>query len=391
MPEPVPAAVLEVFAALRRAGFDAWLVGGCVRDRLRGAPLKDWDVATSADTSAILESIPRAIPIGGVHGTAMVATAAGPVELTPLRANSLAGDLARRDFTINALALDPLRAQLFDPCGGQRDLERGVLRACGEARRRLDEDPLRALRAARLVAELALRPDDELRATLPAFAPALARVAAERVRAELDRLLAAPLAARGVTLLRETGLEAVLFPFASADAAILIERLPAGDDLRLSAWLRGTRSAALLARWRFPKQRAAEVERVLLLHPVDASLRTNEAAVRRLRKRSRGAKILERALTLRRAELGGGDDASEAHAALDALAAAIARVRHHPLRVSDLALNGREVGAVLGIPPGPRIGQALRFLAECVLEDPARNNPENLRALLREWKPEDKR
>ena len=386
----IPAAVLEVHSALARAGHGAWFVGGCVRDALRGARVHDWDLCVDAPAAALLAALPRAIPIGGAHGTLMVPTRDGPVDVTPLRAPELARDLARRDFTVNALAFEPARAELHDPCGGERDLARGVLRACGDARARLSDDPLRALRAARLAAELALAPDAELRATLPAFARALeTRVAAERVRAELDRLLESERAAHGIALLRETKLEAALWNGARADAAAVIAQLPnagAQDetprapstpahnngnaqttraqkketaqthdaartddnmqtapspthadaqsahahetahavtvtdadalplrDLRLAAWLRGVNAQAALARWRFPKRRARDVERVLLLHPVDSVRADDSTAVRKLRKRARRDALLDAAFALRRAELlsyGAGPDAS---------------------------------------------------------------------------------
>lgn len=428
MSKHVPEAVLELLQTLRRAGHEAWLVGGCVRSLLGAGEVTDWDITTSADVHALQACLPRAIPLGGVHHTHLAPTSCGPVDITPYRpyrpyrparegtgsgtgkarthadapANTTAPadtvetarpsarlleDLGRRDFTINAMAFDPFDDFLLDPMDGLADLSCGVLRTPGDPTERLAEDPLRALRAARLAAELQMTPDPALEKALPAFAGRLAQCAAERLRAEVERLLAQPSAAVGVALLRRSGLEAALFPGARADCEALVERLPAKVDLRLCAWLRGTRSQALLARLRIPAARAREIERVLALHPVEALFSGSLVSARRIRRRARSPEVLENALRLRRAE----SDAPEVHAALDELCVALEQVENDPLERSSLALNGHEVAAALGAGPGPQVGRALRFLAERVLQDPTLNRPPALRELLRAWRQNEDR
>jgi len=232
-----PAAVLQLLQRLQQDGHQAALVGGCVRDLLRGAPVRDWDIATSARPERSLALFPRAVPIGLRHGTIMAPCAAGPVDVTPFRGANLAEDLARRDFTINAMAWDPLRNAWHDPHGGRADLAAQTLRAAGRAEERLAEDPLRALRAARLLAALHLRIAPALRDALPGAAGALLQVAPERIRSELERLLLTAQAGRGMALLRQSGLEAALLPGVRADAAGLVALLPADLELRLAAWL----------------------------------------------------------------------------------------------------------------------------------------------------------
>ncbi|NNL67506.1 MAG: CCA tRNA nucleotidyltransferase, partial [Myxococcales bacterium] len=163
----VPAAVRRILAALAAAGHPSVLVGGCVRDLLQGRPVHDFDVATPAPPEVVLERFARAVPIGLRHGTVMIPTEAGPVDVTTFRAapgaapassadEALSRDLGLRDFTVNALAfrLDP--PELIDRHGGLSDLAADRLRAVGSAEARLAEDPLRALRAARLLAERGL-------------------------------------------------------------------------------------------------------------------------------------------------------------------------------------------------------------------------------------------
>ena len=383
----IPGAVREVVRTLQAAGYRAVLVGGCVRDALQGNATRDYDVATSAPVEASLRLFPRAVPIGLRFGTILVPTSAGPVDVTRFRGPDLAADLARRDFTLNALALDPQTGELLDPHGGARDLSERRLRAVGSAAERLREDPLRALRAARLVGELSLQPDPALREALPRVAPDLARVAAERIWAELSRLLQAPGVRAGLELLRRSGLEEVLAPGIQPDAAQVVALLPEDLTLRLAGWLRGANAARSLARLRAPRHRAQEVERLLALHPVDRATALQPPAVRRLLRRARGEQSVQALFALRRAEL----DAAEAGASdparkrLAELAALLEDVRGGALERSALALCGDQVMEILGVGPGRQVGRALEHLVQVVLEDPTRNEAEALRRELLAW------
>jgi tRNA nucleotidyltransferase (CCA-adding enzyme) len=390
-PVSVPEAVRRVLAALADAGFEAVLVGGCVRDLELGRPVTDWDVATAAPPATVLALFPRSVPIGLRHGTVMVPSAAGPIDVTTFRGADLAADLARRDFTVNAMALALAPPAHLDPEGGLADLRAGRLRAVRAARERLQEDPLRALRAARLVAELGLEPDAELEAALPEAAPKLRKVAAERIRAELERLVVAPFAERALWLLRQTGLEAALFgaPLA-ADAPRVMAALPADPSLRLAAWLRGRDAGALLGRLRFPRQRIGEVSLWVRLHPVDADRDLTDLGRLVLRVGPAG---LEALLALRRAELAAGDlpagEAAQARARLDTLAGALERLVRTGILADGrprLAVGGAEVMAWLGCGPGPEVGRALRFLTYRVLENPDLNRLEILQDLLSRWR-----
>jgi tRNA nucleotidyltransferase (CCA-adding enzyme) len=391
-PENVPASVRAILATLAAAGHRAHLVGGCVRGWLRGEPVHDFDVATDARPERVLVLFPRAVPIGLRHGTVMVPTRAGPVDVTSTRPGTdLEDDLARRDFTVNAMAFDPLAPRFVDPWGGRADLAAGRLRCVGSAADRLREDPLRALRAARFAATLGLDPDAELEAALPACAAALEAVAPERVRRELETLLAGARAGHGVAILRRTGLEARLVPDAPGDAARVLDALPSDTDLRWTAWLRGTRAEAILARLRVPRRSAERVLRLLGLHPVDAHADPGSpVSVRRVLSRA-GDDGVAALLALREAELA-ADAAPEAPAreSLAALRAAFEREHARKdlaLHRLDLALDGSAVMAILGCRPGPAVGRALRFLTERVLEDPALNTPDRLRELLLERRP----
>ena len=201
----MPEIVGQVLTALEGAGYEAWCVGGCVRDTLLGRHPGDWDVTTNAlpeETMAVFGD--RAFPTGLQHGTVTVRVAHQTVEITTYRVDgeyhdhrrpdhvtftrSLEEDLARRDFTVNAMALD-LRGNLRDPFGGRKDLERGVLRCVGDPDRRFEEDALRILRGLRFAAVLGFSVDPATGVSIHRHGELLRDIAAERIQVELFKLL----------------------------------------------------------------------------------------------------------------------------------------------------------------------------------------------------------
>lgn len=210
----IPEHAAQVLSALEGAGFGAWCVGGCVRDSLLGRTPQDWDVTTAAVPERVLAIFgDRAVPTGLTHGTVTVRTAGGVVEVTTLRrdgtyrdhrrpqsvtfTDSLEEDLCRRDFTVNAMALD-LRGELADPLGGRADLDAGLLRCVGEPDRRFREDALRILRGVRFAAALGFAVEQETDRSLRANRALLTQIAPERIWAELKGLLTAPGAAEAL-------------------------------------------------------------------------------------------------------------------------------------------------------------------------------------------------
>lgn len=201
----IPEHVREILKTLETAEHEAWCVGGCVRDTLSGRTPEDWDVTTSALPEEMLAAFgARALPTGLKHGTVTVRTAAGAVEVTTYRIDgdyrdhrhpesvtftrSLEEDLARRDFTVNAMALG-LGGELRDPFGGRRDLEQGLLRCVGDPDRRFQEDALRILRGLRFAAVLGLELQRETAASMEKNRALLGKIAPERIQMELVKLL----------------------------------------------------------------------------------------------------------------------------------------------------------------------------------------------------------
>lgn len=227
----VPADVRRFARVLIDAGYGAWLVGGAVRNLMLGRRPGgdwDWDIATGAPPDRVQRLYRRTIPTGIRHGTVTVLFADRRFEVTTFRTDSrysdgrrpdsvrFAGtideDLARRDFTINAIAIDLAAGALRDPHGGRADLAARRLRTVGSARERFAEDGLRPFRGCRLAAELNLTVDADTVRAMRAAVPTARRVAAERVCEELRRLLAAPAPSVGLHLLERAGLMELCFP-----------------------------------------------------------------------------------------------------------------------------------------------------------------------------------
>lgn len=395
-PATLPAAVLAIASRLESEGFEAWLVGEPLARLARGLAPAAFELATTAVPEQMLALFSHGVPTHPERGVVTVPTGAAPVDLTSLRwGGRVEDDLAHRDFTVLAMAWAPVREELRDPWGGREDLRAGRLRAVGDAVARLHEDPLRLLRAARLAAEWSLEADRALEEAMRAVAPALTVVPAVRLRSELVRLLLAPDPARGLELLRRTGVEQRLVRDVRPDAARLVAALPARLELRLAAWLRGARARGLLKRLRFGLERSRRVERILEHHPLDERVApTRDRSVLRLL-RQLGADdvtgLLEmRAWELADAERSGppGSDGAAARKDLEAVRHAIDRVRESRSRSTErtrLAVGGEQVMEWLGWGPGPRVGRALRFASDWVAADPSRNHPERIREALLAW------
>ena len=332
---------------------------------------------------------PRVIPTGIEHGTVTVVVKGRHLEVTTFRSESgyvdgrrpqkvefhtdIEADLARRDFTINAMAFDPQKGELVDPFGGRADLAQKVVRCVRSALERFGEDGLRALRAVRFatVLEFEIEP-----ATFAAIAPTIGvfkKVAVERMREEFQKILMHQSAARGLALLSDSGLAAAFVPEANAQLFEAVGRAPADLEVRLSVLLDFAPDAsAVAARLKFPSKTINQV-RHLTAHKRLPPASATDAELRRWLARV-GLDAFAAVLELARA-LGRED------AALSARLAAIAAAKP-PLTARELALDGRAIMQALGVGPSPAVGIATRKLLEAVLDNPEANTPEKLRALL---------
>jgi poly(A) polymerase len=238
---------LEIIAGLRRRNHQAYLAGGCVRDRLLGREPQDYDVATDASPDENLADFPGAIAVGASFGVILVRKDGADVELATFRADhhyrdgrrpekvtftsSPEQDVKRRDFTINGLLFDPARNKVLDYVGGQADLDARLIRAIGDASERFNEDKLRMLRAVRFAARLGFEIEAATMRAIQQHAPEVQSISAERIRDELNRILTEGGARRGFELLDESGLLEPILPEIAAMKGVeqSPEHHPEGD------------------------------------------------------------------------------------------------------------------------------------------------------------------
>lgn len=222
----IPLSARKVLARLHELGYEAYVVGGCVRDSLTGAVPEDWDITTSASPQEITGAFSRTIDTGIQHGTVTVRMDGESLEVTTYRidgqyadhrhpdqvqfTSSLEEDLKRRDFTINAMAYNE-EDGLIDLFGGRQDLEAGIVRCVGDASERFTEDALRIFRAVRFCAKLGFVLDKETRCAAQKLAPSLKYISAERIRTELEKLLMSP-HPEMIRLAFELGITRVILP-----------------------------------------------------------------------------------------------------------------------------------------------------------------------------------
>lgn len=380
---PVPAAVREILRTLEAAGHETWCVGGAIRDALVGDPQQDVDLATSAPPEVVRRLFRRTVPVGIEHGTVGVLDAGGVLhEVTTFRADvqtdgrhatvafgvSLEEDLARRDFTINAIAWHPERQAWCDPFGGREDLARGVVRAVGDAATRFREDRLRILRALRFAARFDFTIDPATWAAAVAQGADTGHLSAERVREEWWK---------GMRTARDPSALWALWQASGVAAVWLPELAPSPPAEGGAPPDAGADPLLLLARWRAPvephlrrlKCSGAEIARGRAIdrgpaRPVDASPR----AVRRWMAEVGGA--ADDLAVLAGWRGGDGDAWSHEMAAVRARGEATSR--------AELAVTGNDLIAAGLATPGPALGLLLDRLLARVLEEPALNQRERL-------------
>jgi tRNA nucleotidyltransferase (CCA-adding enzyme) len=417
----LPPAIVKVLRTLGEAGHRSWIVGGAVRDLLLHRPREanDFDVATPATPREVTALFRKVVPTGAEHGTVTVVESGHAIEVTTFRGEGayrdgrrpesvifhtdLEADLSRRDFTMNALAWDPLAPEFRDPFDGRADMARRIVRAVGEPADRFGEDGLRAMRAVRFAAQLGFGLHPRTRAAIPRALDVVRKVSVERVSDELARLVAAEHAEKGIALMRATGLLETVLPAlarlprpALDHAAAVLRRVPADPVLRFAALLHPLapdEAERILVVLRQPRRVSHAVADLLRAHACraagsPATLPASRTEVRRWLSRV-GLDRAEAVLSLADAEARSlaPSRSGRARREVRALRKALAELQKSPppLSTQDLALDGLAVMAILGAGPGPHVGEALRHLLDRVLEDPSLNDRGPLERELRAW------
>ena len=437
----IPAHALTVMERLERYGYEAYVVGGCVRDSLLGRSPKDWDVCTNALPEEVLRVFKRfhVIKTGLQHGTVTVMVNHEPVEVTTFRIDGnytdnrhpdsvnfvsrVEEDLARRDFTINAMAYNPTRG-LVDAFGGQEDLRAGIIRCVGEPDARFNEDGLRILRALRFAARYDFGIETETSFSIHRNRHLLENVSVERIFTELKGILVG----EGVLGMMQAfpDVFSIIIPELAPSigfdqcnphhlydvwthTAHAVQAAPAQEILRLTLLLHDIAKPATFTRGDDGKghfyghgQRGAEMARNILLHlksdtatlqavvtlvrEHDSMLPTTAPGMRRLIGRL-GINTLQQLLEIKQADMA-AQSTHELELKQRTLREArllLEDVLDEPpaFTVGDLAISGKELIA-LGVKPGPAMGSILKTLLAEVQDEQLHNTREALTARARE-------
>jgi len=437
----LPASVSEVLKNLRAHGHEAYAVGGCVRDALLSRATRDWDIATNANPEEIQKVFPKSV-YENKFGTVTVLGGGMEIQVTTYRVDEaysdkrhpndvrftadIKEDLARRDFTINAMALSEM-GEIIDPFSGQKDIKEKIICAVGDADARFSEDALRLMRAVRFAAELDFRIEEKTFTAIKKSASSIAFVSGERIRDELMKIFESDGAVNGIELLRETGLLNIILPE-------LAEGIGVGQNLHHiytvyehnlrsfkyaveQKWNLDVRIASLFhdvgkprvkkgegktstfynhdmvgskmvkqitKRLKFP---AAQIDRIALLvrwhlfyYNVDE---VTASSVRRLVKNV-GLENMDDLINLRIADrIGSGVPKAEPYK-LRHFRYMVESVSKDPISVKMMKVNGNDVMKILSIPPGPKIGVILNAILSEVLDDPSKNTQEYLHTRVKE-------
>ncbi len=429
----IPKEVKEVIAQLKKAGFEAYIVGGCVRDFLLGNEPKDWDVTTNAKPEEIQEVFPDSFYENNFL-TVTVRTGSQKipeVEITTYRseakysdkrhpdqvtfAKTLQEDLSRRDFTVNALAMDE-KKKIVDSFEGQEDLKKKIIRTVGNPNDRFGEDALRMLRAVRFATTLGFTIEEKTAEAIRKNSIWLEAISKERIREELLKIIMADTAADGIELLRQLHLLKFILPELEENYGVGQNKHHIYDcyqhalkaleytakkkfsmHVRLATLLhdigkprvkvgQGKESTfynhemvgakmtfQLLNRLKFSNKDIEKITKLVRSHMFYYNVdEVSESSVRRLVKNV-GPENMEELLQLREADrIGSGVPKAEPYK-LRHLKYIIDKVSKDPISVGMLKVNGKDVMGILKIEPGPKVGQILDVLLGYVLDDPKKN------------------
>ena len=386
----------RIIRRLNEAGYEAYAVGGCVRDALMGSEPHDWDITTSAVPETVKRLFSHTFDTGIEHGTVTVLSSGAAYEVTTFRidgvytdhrrpdsvtfAGSLYEDVARRDFTINAMAYHPDKG-LIDYFDGQGDLKRKLIRCVGDPMKRFDEDALRMLRAVRFSAKLGFSIDPATWEAIVRLSDTIADVSKERILDEVTKTLVSDHPER--LLLAETsGLAGEFCEEFKEKGVLEFEKLGlvrASRELRFAMLMRHMvpeRAGAALRELK--ADNALRKGTVRLLEHIHDPLPKDEVSMRRLM-HDAGRDLIPDLLDLRlAAEVDTEAGSKEAHALF-------ASQKDMPVTLADLAVSGRDVIAQ-GVTPGKDVGECLEYLLNEVIKDPEKNTSDQLKQESKRWK-----
>jgi tRNA nucleotidyltransferase (CCA-adding enzyme) len=451
---PLPEAIKNIFSIFKKNGFEIYLVGGAVRDFLLGKNPKNFDFTTNATPKQIQSLFPNSF-YNNTYGTVSIPVEMEGlsslqktiVEITPFRkeedytdfrhpekiewAKTLEEDLARRDFTINAIAYDGKK--IIDPYHGQKDLKEKIIRCVGDPDKRFAEDALRLLRAIRFASQLGFLIEEKTREAIVKNNYLITKISWERIRDEFLKILKSDHPAEGVLFLRNTGLLKYILPEldicfsipqkspkrhhiydVGTHLVMSLKYCPSKDEITRFATLIhdigkaktfkkdektglitfynhevvGKKLAEKIAeRFKLSSKQKEKLVRLVTYHQFTVSELQTDKAIRRFI-RNVGKEYLLDMLDLRVADrLGSGTKATSWR--LELFKKRLIEVQKEPFKITDLKVNGYDVMRILEIKPGPKVGKVLKYLFEKVVEKKLKNEREVLLKEIEKFKDQE--
>ena len=392
-------AAYKVVRRLRKEGYQALFAGGCVRDRLLGRAADDYDVVTDAVPEQVTRCFRRTLQIGAQFGVVMVLTEGKQVEVATFRTEggyqdgrhpghvefaSAVEDASRRDFTVNGMFYDPIEKTVLDFVEGQRDLEKGILRTIGNPDERFSEDYLRMLRAVRFSVKLDFDVEPKTWASIKKHAVRITGISAERIAAELERILTHPNRAHGVQLLIDSGLALAVFKIFKSQPAgfgkAVLEHLPKAVDfpLALAAFWAGFEAKEALGECKKLKLSNDHLRHVRFLLEKRGVLLDADMAISKLKLLLHEPYFWD-LLTLQTAIQRVKDESDQP---LRRIRKRIQTIDEKDIRPKPL-LDGHEL-ITMGVTPGPTVGQLAQEMYIAQLEGQLKTKPQAAQ-WCREW------
>lgn len=432
----LPPPAQKILEILKKAGFEAYTVGGSVRDMIMNRPTKNWDFTTNATPTEILKVFKEGF-YNNIFGTVGVPQESGEIyEITTYRTEEsytnrrhpdivkwgkdLREDLARRDFTINALAFEGKK--LIDPFQGQKDIENKIIRAVGEPQKRFQEDALRLLRAIRIASEIGFLIEEKTFAAIKKNASLIKKISGERIREEIFKILATSFPADGFSLLRNSGLLAKILPElekcfgvpqkspgrhhiydVGTHSLLSLKNCPSENpSVRFATLLHDVGKPVVFKkdekglitfynhevisssiirnianRLHLKRQDREKLTTLVRWHQFTVDEFQTDSAIRRFIRRV-GQENIKDIFDLRIGDRLGGGCLTATSWRLKKFMQRTIEVQKHTPQVTDLKINGDDVMRILGIRPGPKVGKILTALFNEITQDPQKNEREYL-------------
>lgn len=432
----IPTFVSFIMEQLHKNGFNAFIVGGAIRDALLERKALDWDITTNATVDNVKSIFKNIRQFALKHETITLVNSGEFFEITAMKGGGginadIYSDLCHRDFTINAMAYDEKKSIVLDPHNGASDIKRKIVKAVNDPAERFREDPLRMLRAVRIAGELGFKIEEKTLDNISSHSYLLKMVSVERIRDELIRIILCEKPSKLLEILQRTGVLQHVVPellegygmtqnswhsYTVFEHVIkTVDNVPPNHLLRFAALLHdvgkprvkedvngtchfynhekvsSSMTKEIMERLRFSNEDIKKVTNLISNHMIDYNDAWSDGAIRRLIRRA-GMESIGDLLLLKKADIIAHGKVDLNTDPIDHLEARINKIKkdNTSINISDLAISGKKIMDTLDLAPGPDVGNILEKLLEIIIDNPEFNSEEKLTGILQAFRKEQK-